>query len=175
MKDDEYVFIGDNIYKFRSYAEIVKYVSPIGNNDVPYPYAIDKLGNYYLMVEYVVFKNIPSNMKNDPYDYYYNIDQITSDIGIIPPKQPVIQNFQKIDKFFIGKSQYTLRYKIDAASDYDRISKFDNFGDGMTLLLTDGTKIKLNKAKYIKLMKDYGKAIGQIKPFKNKKILQKRF
>jgi len=31
-----------------------RYVSEVGNNDVPYPYAVDQVGNYYLMIENTV-------------------------------------------------------------------------------------------------------------------------
>ena len=48
-KEDEYIYIGESIFKFYSFSPIIDYVSPVGNNDVPYPYAIDKEGNYYKM------------------------------------------------------------------------------------------------------------------------------
>jgi hypothetical protein len=48
ISDNTYVFIGDEIYSFESYDKIVRFVSPVGNNDVPYPYAYDKSNNAYL-------------------------------------------------------------------------------------------------------------------------------
>jgi hypothetical protein len=56
--NNEYIFINRNIESFKSKAKIVKYVYPVGNRGVPYPYAIDEKGNYYLLIEYIIFKNI---------------------------------------------------------------------------------------------------------------------
>jgi hypothetical protein len=75
--ENKYVHISDVIYEFTSYAKIVEYYSPIGNNMVPYPYAIDELGNYYLMVEKVVLEpnaeltELIKEDEGDPYEYYY--------------------------------------------------------------------------------------------------------
>ena len=42
-----YVHVGTHISEFKPNAKIVEYVSVVGNNDVPYPYAIDDEGNLY--------------------------------------------------------------------------------------------------------------------------------
>jgi hypothetical protein len=47
-----YTFIGGGVTSFITQALIVKYESPIGNNDVPYPYAID-----YLMIEGIMIQS----------------------------------------------------------------------------------------------------------------------
>jgi hypothetical protein len=44
-----YTFIGDMIYSFTSIQQIDQYYSPIGNNDVPYPYAIGKTHIYIML------------------------------------------------------------------------------------------------------------------------------
>lgn len=64
----KYIYIGTSVYEFTPKAEIVKYVSPIGNSDVPYPYAVDTKGNYYLLIEHVILDHIEGS---NPYDYYY--------------------------------------------------------------------------------------------------------
>lgn len=64
------MFIGNNIYKFKTVDKITKYFSPIGNSDVPYPYAIGKKYTY-LMSEYVKVENI-NLQTDDPYMHYYN-------------------------------------------------------------------------------------------------------
>lgn len=77
----EYVFIGGNIFSFKSIAPIKTYVSPVGNNDVPYPYAVDSDGYIYLMIENVI---IHPNKKtkelfdkgDEPYSVYYKINHI---------------------------------------------------------------------------------------------------
>lgn len=81
---NKYTYIGSRIYSFLSFAEIVKYVSEIGNNDVPYPYAVDINGNFYLMIEDVVLKQLGESYHNDPYNYLYDItgDKSSSVLGI---------------------------------------------------------------------------------------------
>lgn len=76
VKSDEktYYFIGHNIFKFTTESEIVNYVSEVGNNDVPYPYAIDSKGKYYLMIEDIILEKITDEFKKDPYQYYYKKD-----------------------------------------------------------------------------------------------------
>jgi hypothetical protein len=76
--DKTYTFIGLMIYSFTSFEKINYYSSYIGNNDVPYPYAIDTKKNIYLMIEDVVI--IPGentfqylvDLKKSPYLIYYN-------------------------------------------------------------------------------------------------------
>lgn len=66
-----YIFVGnDGIYSFEPHEEIKKYVSPIGNNDVPYPYAVDNK-NYYLMLDGVYIPKDEVEKGITPYEYYY--------------------------------------------------------------------------------------------------------
>ena len=51
LSKNKYVYIGSLIYSFNAYNEITTFISPVGNNDVPYPYAIDEKNNYYLLSE----------------------------------------------------------------------------------------------------------------------------
>lgn len=74
--EDKYVFIGWEVYEFTPRAKIVDYVSPVGNYDVPYPYAYDADGNIYLIVEHIVLLNrgnVRAEIREarDPYNYYY--------------------------------------------------------------------------------------------------------
>jgi hypothetical protein len=50
VTDSDYIYVGWNIYKFSTNELIVDYVSPVGNNDVPYPvaYGVD---NVYFMLD----------------------------------------------------------------------------------------------------------------------------
>jgi len=66
-----YIYIGFQIYQFDALEEIVKFVAPIGNNDVPYPYAVDKKGNYYLLTENVIMQAHAALNKEAIYEYYY--------------------------------------------------------------------------------------------------------
>ena len=72
FRNNRYVFIGESIYSFKSKAPIVKFVSPIGNNCVPYPYAFDENGDAYLFFinGRVAFLRSPPKNKN-VVDYYH--------------------------------------------------------------------------------------------------------
>jgi hypothetical protein len=158
----KYVYIGQCISKFETNSKIVEYISSVGNNNIPYPYAIDEEGYNYLILENVKVKLPPTMLNNydDPYSYFYKYDLITSNKGYIPAKQPIMLHFKNIKKYFIGKKPYTLRYVSDPAKNYDRISKWDDFGDGMKLILTNGNQKKINKQQYIDLMNEYGSHYG---------------
>lgn len=51
-------------------------MSPIGNNDVPYPYAEDNKGNYYMFIYHKVVMNNPKMNRVTKYldfvEYYYD-------------------------------------------------------------------------------------------------------
>lgn len=68
--ETKYVSIGWEIYSFQTTNPIVKYVSPVGNNGVPYPYAIDSKNMYYLLIDQVKLE-VPREYANDPYEYLY--------------------------------------------------------------------------------------------------------
>ena len=63
---NKYIYIGPEIYSFTS-KPIESYVSPVGNSQVPYPFAVDIDKNYYLMEEHVIIHY------DDPYNVYYSI------------------------------------------------------------------------------------------------------
>jgi len=68
-----YVYIGSEIYEFEVVAPITKFVSPVGNNCVPYPFAFDATGQHcYLFSERVMLANIPPEHCKDPYEWYYD-------------------------------------------------------------------------------------------------------
>ncbi len=90
LGNDNYIFIGSEIKLFKNKSKIEKYISPIGNNDVPYPYAIDENNDYFLMIENKVIKNIPKKYKNDPYDFYYGNKNINNITKIRPIKLKII-------------------------------------------------------------------------------------
>lgn len=73
--ENTYVFIGSIIYEFTCDEEIKQYKSPVGNSDVPYPYAIGT-ENVYLLVEDVIIPLTPEYIDavngDDPYDLYYS-------------------------------------------------------------------------------------------------------
>lgn len=119
-KEKTYIFIGSEIFSFQSFDKIVKFVSPVGNNDVPYPYAIDECGNCYLLLEDVVLK-LGSFTIQEPYQYYYKQSRMTTDVGFFPPKQPELKFFNDIRYFMIGNSATTLSYHPFPGDEYDRL------------------------------------------------------
>jgi hypothetical protein len=75
---NRYIFIGMYIYAFESPEPILEYSSPIGNNDVPYPFA-KSASETFLMIEDAVLDNkildeeaykYPNQAYN-PYNLYY--------------------------------------------------------------------------------------------------------
>lgn len=71
-----YIFIGDRIVEFKTIEPVLQYFSPMGNNDVPYPFAITK--NYvYLMLDFVYMER--ENDDSSPYPSFYGYgDEYTS-------------------------------------------------------------------------------------------------
>ena len=69
----KYVYIGSEIYEFSTKAgdTIEKFYSDIGNNDVPYPYAVGTTHVYILLDKVAVEKSF-FDMKNDIYRQYYD-------------------------------------------------------------------------------------------------------
>lgn len=135
--NNNYQFVGDLIYTFTSLKKIISFCSPVGNNDVPYPYATDEDGNNYLFLENVVILNSDFYKKTNknyetPYDYFYDYDLITSDLGIIPPKEPNIRKYEQffefnnIKEYHVGDEQYTLRYKTHIRDENEQIYIVDN-------------------------------------------------
>jgi hypothetical protein len=166
IKNLDYVFIGDTVTKFKAHAKIVKYVSPVGNNLVPYPYAVDLLGNYYLIIENVMMHRLPDNKKfGDPYQYYYTNCLITADMGRIPPKKPTVKNFMDISSFYIGNDRYTMTYKTNPREEFIRLSAN---GD-LRIITTNRTQIILSKNSYVGIMKSFGKLKG-FSPMNAKKM-----
>ena len=79
-KSLDYIHIGRRIAKFKTDSEILYYLSPVGNNDVPYEYAITKDKIYLLSENKIIRTNqIPEELlkasidgSDDPYTYYYD-------------------------------------------------------------------------------------------------------
>jgi hypothetical protein len=72
VKPNKYRYIGTEIYDFLTVKgdTIEKYYSNIGNNDVPYPYAVGKT-HIYIMIDKVAVEKTYFDMKKDIYDQYY--------------------------------------------------------------------------------------------------------
>ncbi len=89
---NEYVYIGNEIKAFQTKLDdmIIKYISPIGNSDVVYPYAIGK--NFtYLMLENKYIPNEFVDLKKDVYAQYYGFDKKTPSVSNSKSKKFVIK------------------------------------------------------------------------------------
>lgn len=102
LNENNYVFIGNSIFSFQSLYKIKNYCSPVGNNDVPYPYAIDENENIYLMKENIVLTNTDKAIHKDPYNYYYDGRIITTD-DLYCSRVPLIRNFDNIENTYTEK------------------------------------------------------------------------
>ena len=164
IKENEYVYIGGKIFRFHSVDpldQITKFVSPVGNSDVPYPYAVDKSNRYYLLIEDVMLEEVPLEYKEDPYTYYYKNKKLVSD-------------FEEGDKLYFGGKRYDgLNYYPQPGKNYDRFTGFDDFRDGIKIVTKEGKPKKIDRKEFIKLSKAYGVRHGYSR-LKGVKILQKR-
>lgn len=171
-----YIYIGESVSSFKTTSPIVEYVSPVGNNDVPYPYAIDQEGMYYLITEGVIIEQVPKKYEKDPYEYYYRNKNLTADKACIPPKQPAVDLGYK--KFYIDNQTYTLTYTPFPNNNYRRLSLMgkDDKGAGKLYLKMKDCEKKhfLSEKKYVQIMKKYGKRLG-FKPLVFETLVARRF
>lgn len=72
VSGSKYVHIGAELYSFetRDGEKIVHYYSPIGGNDVPYPYAVGERYTYFLL-DATTVPNEVLDLKKDGYTQYY--------------------------------------------------------------------------------------------------------
>ena len=100
IKEDLYVWIGSIIYEFRTAPGdyIIQFHSPVGNSDVPYPYAIGKRFTY-LLLEGKYMDNKHIEPKTDPYDVYYSPTRIQDKLNgtLFERGQSKLSNIQRQD------------------------------------------------------------------------------
>lgn len=82
IRENSYLYIGSEIYEMTIPDKIIDYISPIGNNDVPYPFAIGKK-NTYLMLEEKFIDNSLVVDATDPYVYYYEMHEYVTGLHYI--------------------------------------------------------------------------------------------
>ena len=106
-----YLYVGERVYTFEAGGEITRYVSPVGNSSVPYPYAVDDRRNrFYLMCERVVCSQLPPTT-SDPYDDYY---AISSEF-----RKGALYTFYRMQKLMVGNQDAGMNYYANAANDFD--------------------------------------------------------
>jgi len=157
IEDRKYIYIGKNMYSFTSENEIIQYLSPIGNNDIPYPYAIDLEGYYYLMVENACMKIREG--EEDPYSHYYNIIKYIS----------VYANIENID---IDGEKYKLTTHPSPSSNYEDL--IQQLGSPIYIQYKDEEKTEIDKDNFIQLLSDYNNTIG-LRPIPDIYIIEKPY
>jgi hypothetical protein len=167
---EAWVWIGDSILRFKPFAPIVEFISPVGNNDVPYPWARDEDGNTYLFTEDVILSPECKWEDNDPYRYYYDHQLMTTDLGVIPPDEPLYPPVRGITKWKVGEDQYTLRCAVCAGQNWDRIMDW-NEGD-LIFEYEDGTEKVISREEYIEIMEEVSRERGFSK-FKNTVLMNR--
>lgn len=168
MSEQEYIHIGRQIFKFTTDSQIITFVSPVGNSDVPYPYAIDEDGYYYLMLEKIKIR-ISEDRNEDPYNHYYNRRQIVSayNHGRMP-----VYNFD-IDKFYIGEDQYDLTWTSRPEQNFQRLKDNISHGNEIKVIYKDGRHEILDVDKYKNIM-DRFNIMLQAYEFENVQVMYER-
>ena len=157
-----YMFIGDCIYEFNAIDDIVEFTSPVGNNDVPYPYAYDGVGNCYLMIEHVSLK-VPDRNHSEPYDYYYNNMMLFT-----------VQNhgskFRNITGFRIGDNKYNLSWHHEPHA-FENLMECES---GQMFIKFGNKEEVMDKERFDQLMKNFNDNVLRATPM-NVDIIVKRF
>ena len=173
LAPNRYMFIGECIRVFDTRSPIAAFVSHVGNSDVPYPFAVDRDGGIYLMIEGVRLTAgpYPTKVLQDPYTFYYARCLLTPDMSMAEAAEPVLP-FEGITKFYIGSKQYTFSYEPRPAEGFDRRSRFGSDKTRITPLhvIAHGEKKMLLKKDYVGLMRRVGAQRG-FAPFKSKVIV----
>ena len=148
----KYVFIGHMIYSFTAVFPIVSYVSEVGNNDVPYPYATDERNNVYLMIENVIVNNRLGT--KDPYNDLLYRSANRSDI--IEEATDGAVNLIATD-YGSGDHEQVFRisWQANAKEHYNRPWMSD-----LKAVYSDGATRHLSENDYIVMMNSIGTALG---------------
>lgn len=151
-----YLFISGEIFMFLSISPIVEFHSKIGNNDVPYPYAVDDAGRRYMLIENVIVTHVlQPYIHMSAYDYYYRASVMSPDIWNNPPQNPLI-NFRNIDKFLIGVDRCRMTYHVNPHERYKHLSE-----DGDIFVITKNKiTLRLTESDYADIMDSFGREMG---------------
>lgn len=158
LGNNQYVFIGQKIFSFRTNHEIVNYMSPVGNNDVPYPYAIDSQGDCYLMIEDAVIRVDDPTKLDDPYVYYYKILE-------------QIREYEGIEHMEINGEIYNFNSHPNPSKTYDDLTK--RLGSPIYIKFRGQEKRIISKQEYIGILTQYNNSIG-LSPLKDYHLIEKR-
>lgn len=86
IKKNHYVYIGSEIYSFRTTEPIVAYESPVGSSETPYPYAIGTEYTYFMLDKEKV-PNALLDLKKDAYGQFYGYTVSKKELAAIEKKK----------------------------------------------------------------------------------------
>jgi len=156
----KYTFVGERVTTFRTRSPVETFVSPVGNNDVPYPFAVDRAGVAYLLglTESVQVTAGSKEAREDPITYYYDKQMITPDLGMVSPRP--VEPFEGITHFYVGSQPYTFTYAPFPDDKFERLSRSRYGRGGNVYVVAHGKKKRLLKKDFVDLMQRFGKARG---------------
>jgi len=167
------VFVGEAVKQFRPQAPIVKYVSEVGNNDVPYPLAVDQDGRRYLMTENVILTQIPPDTE-DSYRWYYDRCSMTPELSVIREGEEKLSSTETerpiwtrtdVLRFFVGPETYNLTYTPYPRENFAFLIQCgqEESEQGQLYVVTQHTypdRTELDEAAYVSLMEDFARKMG---------------
>lgn len=166
---NKYVFIGYEICEFETKSKIINFVSPVGNNDVPYPYAIDKEGYYYLLMDNVKLKIPDKYDEMDPYNYYYSAQSMTLTSNNFPT--PIFPS--DIKHFYIDNQIYHMNWHPNYKNEFLRLKNFNENGNSVIkVIYKNGLDVILDEATYIGILSEFNTHLNAEELITN--ILQER-
>lgn len=169
MGNLRYIYIGERIREFKSTVQITTYKSPIGNNDVPYPFAIDSNKNFYLIIEKVIVQHVPRGFEYEPYRWYYKMCKMTPELSwngrhpSVSVDDMMEWDRTNISEWHVGDEMFVLNYDPEPAEDYDRLLANAPDEDKCMYIVTKEShpnKVKLTRENYIDLLTAYGEKQG---------------
>jgi hypothetical protein len=153
MGANKYIHIGDSVRRFETKggARITRFVSPVGNNGVPYPFAFDADGNSYLLTfEVMIVK--PLDPTRDPDEYYMANSVITH---VSAPFTP----FDGITEFYSGRTRPSnLIWDPHPVIMYNHMQKRRD--NQPMYIVQHGKKVRLTRSMYVDIMRRVGKERG---------------
>lgn len=95
LDDHHYVYVGWEIYQFSTSDTIIDFISPVGNNDVPYSFAYGEKNLYLLTLKKFVSRK---EIDIDPYNASYIYDAFYDYEKKTGKKGTTIRNIQMISQ-----------------------------------------------------------------------------
>lgn len=160
---NDYIFIGRKIFRFTSPGFMVKFRSPVGNNDIPYPFAKDDNGDIYLFNEEVIITSLSQRKHiSNIYSYYYAHNTLPFQIAF-PIYSPDGRLVERADPI-------TVHYKPDPAKYILDLLAENNFDKDKPFLIKFKFWHSCTVESYIEKNNEFGDSKG-FKPFSDYRLV----